>query len=267
MKPSFFNFVPFALAFLIPAVISAPAPISARLSSRDHTLSDSKRIPILNSGNALITSKYNIIYRQDRADIPFTKEEKVAQGNDINRGFQKLEVNATAETVVEWGTIQVIQMPPEAEGKMCRIHFFMGAGDGTSGVARVHIFKLVDGPFGEFTTTFNNRPSRVEHLGTFSVSPPEWVRELYSRPSLTTTGPNGENYNEAGIVEYGIGDRAQQINIPCPPPGVEVPFDVAPVQSRDDGGMALMAYSMNKGVSLEILGVPRESVVPWDHSA
>ena len=141
----------------------------------------------------------------------------------------------------------------------------MGAGDGTSGIARLNVFTLFPGPLGEFTTTYNNRPSRKDNLGTLSVSPPDWVRQSIPRPVLTTVLPNGDNWNEAAIVEWGVGGFANQIHIPCPPAGEDVGFDLAPVASRPDGGMSTMAYSLNKGFALEILGVPREAVEPWDH--
>jgi len=50
-----------------------------------------------------------------------TVQDKIAQGNDTNRGFCRILPNAKAgDKLHMWGTLNVFVMPEIAEGKECR---------------------------------------------------------------------------------------------------------------------------------------------------
>lgn len=76
---------------------------------------------MLKSGNALVTSRYNDVYKQDAPDWHLTPAEKIAQGNDTNRGFVRIIPNSNAGGALHmWGTLQIFVMPEIARGKDCR---------------------------------------------------------------------------------------------------------------------------------------------------
>ncbi|KAF8475708.1 hypothetical protein BDZ91DRAFT_190503 [Kalaharituber pfeilii] len=201
-----FTAVTVLLASLASSVIASPVPSMPRslpLGARDHQFMDSKKVPVLKSGNALITSYFNVVYRQDTPNKPFTPEEKEKQGNDTNRGFANITPNNEGRLMTT-GTLQVFDVPDVAEGKQCRFHFFMGAGDGASGFVRLQLFSLVPpGEVGEFTTTFNNRPARDQHLGTFAHYAPEWLEDEHPYPDVVADVPN--NWNDPSLIEWGVG--------------------------------------------------------------
>ena len=75
---------------------------------------------MLKSGNALMTSRFNVVIKEEAPDSHMTPEEKLALGDDTNRGFIRILPDAATGALKSWGTIQVFKMPEIAEGKQCR---------------------------------------------------------------------------------------------------------------------------------------------------
>ena len=98
-------------------VLALPAP----LAPRDHQFRDSKKVPVLKSGNAFITSRFNVVLKEGDPDWHMTQEAKDALGDDTNRGFVEILPNSAAGGALQmWRTMQVFKMPEIAEGEMCR---------------------------------------------------------------------------------------------------------------------------------------------------
>lgn len=140
-----------------------------------------------------------------------------------------------------------------------RFHFFLGAGDGAGGYSRLQLFKLMPGStVEEFATNWNSRPPRQQHLGTFAIYPPQWLQDLYPTPDVVdTTVPN--NHNDPSIVEVWTGVYQQMIVTKCPQPGT-VAYDLVPAATMSNGISPTVAWSLNKGLVIEVLGVPRSQV-------
>lgn len=107
-------------AFLVSASLILAMPLPA-VTKRHHQYRDSKKVPVLKSGNALITSRYNVVYKQDTPNWHLTLADKIRQGNDTNRGFVRILPNEkTNGSLYMWGTLNVFVMPEIAQGKDCR---------------------------------------------------------------------------------------------------------------------------------------------------
>jgi len=245
------------LSFLLSATLILAMPVR-----RDHQYRDSKKVPVLKSGNALITSRYNVVYKQDLPDWHLTPEDKVAQRDDTNRGFCRILPNSNAgDALHSWGTLNVFVMPEIARGKDCRFHFFLGSGDGAGGYSRLQLY-LANNPsqIGEFNTTYNNHPGRGKRLGTFAIYPPKSLTDTNPVPDVVADIPN--NYNDPAVAEEWRGKVYQQIVLKCPVG--KVVYDLVPKTTMVNGIMPTVAWSLNKGLAIEILGVKKEDVPLWN---
>lgn len=246
------------LFLLLSATLVSSSPLP--FGRRDHQYSESKKVPVLKSGNALITTRYNVVYKQDEPDWHMTPREKSALGNDINRGFCSILPNSAGKLQM-WGTLNIFVMPEIAKGKHCRFHFFLGSGDGGSGYSRLdlHHVKHQD-RIGEFNTTFNNHPGRYRKFGTFAVFPPESLTAKNPVPDVIADIP--DNYNLPAVAEEWSGKHHQQIVKRCPVG--KVVYDLVPRATESNGAMGTVAWSLNKGLAIEILGVKKEQVQEWN---
>lgn len=132
-----------------------------------------------------------------------------------------------------------------------RAYFFFGPGDAAGGYSQLQLFSLLQPTeVWEFNTTYNNRPGRSQHLGTFAVYPPP----TYPVPDVVADVP--ENSNVPAAYEGGA-----QIEFQCPVG--KVAYELVGVATRPDGILPTLAWSMNKGLAIEIVGVPKEQVPLW----
>jgi len=202
------------------------------------------------------------VYKQDAPDWHLTPEAKHALGDDTNRGFLRILPNKDAGGALNmWGTIAVFEMPDIAEGKDCRFHFFLGSGDAAGGFSRLQLYSLANVPeVEEFGTTYNNRPSRQQYLGTFAVYPPKWLTDTNPVPDVVANVP--DNHNDPAVAEEWTGDVPQQIVLKCPVR--KAAYDIVPHATEASGIMSTLAWSLNKGLSIEILGVSKEQVPLWN---
>ena len=70
-----------------------------------------------------------------------------------------------------------------------------------------------------------------------------------------------ENYNSPAVAEEYTGGY-QMIVQKCPVG--KVVFDLVPRATQADGIMGTVAWSLNKGLGIEIIGVKREDVPLWN---
>ncbi|KAF8453514.1 hypothetical protein BGX38DRAFT_1177389 [Terfezia claveryi] len=247
------------LSLLLSAALILAVPLP--LIRRNHQYHESKRVPVLKSGNALITSRYNVVYKQDAPDWHMTEKDKIAQGNDTNRGFCRILPNTKAGGKLQmWGTLNVFVMPGIAEGKDCRFHFFLGSGDGANGYSRLDLHEArYPSRIGEFTTTYNNYPGRRQKLGTFAIYPPKELTDVNPIPDVVANIP--DNYNTPAVAEEYTGGY-QKIVRKCPVG--KVVFDLVPRATESNGILGTVAWSLNKGLGIEIIGVSRDNVPLWN---
>lgn len=190
-----------------------------------------------------------------------TVKDKVAQGNDTNRGFCRILPNAKAGGELQmWGTLNVFVMPEIAKGKDCRFHFFLGSGDGASGYSRLDLYEAkYPSHIGEFNTTYNNHPGRRQKLGRFAVYPPKELTDSNPVPDVVADIP--DNYNTPAVAEEYTGGH-QMIVRKCRVG--KVVFDLVPRATQSNGIMGTVAWSLNKGLGIEIIGVEKNKVQLWN---
>lgn len=147
------------------------------------------------------------------------------------------------------------------DSDICRFYFFLGIGDAAGGFSRLQLYSLLHPTeVWEFNTTYNNRPGRSEHLGTFAVYPPEWLTATNPVPPVVANIT--DNSNVPAVIEEWTGNEYQRIELECPVG--KVAYDLSGVATRSDGILPTVAWSLNKGLVIEILGVPKEEVPSWN---
>lgn len=142
-----------------------------------------------------------------------------------------------------------------------RFHFFLGSGDGAGGYSRLDLHRAkYPERIGEFNTTYNNHPGRNQKLGTFAIYPPKTVTDTNPVPDVIADIPN--NYNDPAVVEEWTGKVTQQIVLPCVVG--KVAYDLVPRATQSNGVLPTVAWSLNKGLAIEMLGVKQVDVPLWD---
>lgn len=71
-----------------------------------------------------------------------------------------------------------------------------------------------------------------------------------------------DNSNVPAVIEEWTGNEYQRIELECPVG--KVAYDLSGVATRSDGILPTVAWSLNKGLVIEILGVPKEEVPSWN---
>lgn len=143
---------------------------------------------------------------------------------------------------------------------ICSYYFFFGPGDAAGGFSRLQLYSLVQPTeVWEFNTTYNNRPDRSDPLGTFAIYPPKWLTDKNPVPDVVADVP--DNSNVPAVIEEWKGTY-QRIELDCPVG--KVAYDLVGVATDPNGILPPMAWSLNKGLAIEILGVPQDEVPVWN---
>lgn len=128
--------VPFILSIISLSTTSFGSPVPVPdpeeiplslplITPRDHQFFDSKAVPILKSGFAVLPSEFNVVYKEDDPNWHMTVEGKKALGNDTNRGFTRIIPHGVGGPLKMWGTLASFVIPEVARGKDCRYGFFV----------------------------------------------------------------------------------------------------------------------------------------------
>ena len=229
----------FAALLSLSAVLTSAAPTRS-LSERSPQSTIpvdpndiARQVPVLANGNLLITPRLTVqvdsgIRQGPDEIVTCTNPDGVLEACRFQGHAEKRVSAEDPSKVLEINTFSVFDIPESFKDKMCRLHFFLGVGDGSAG-SFAHVFTILnEAPLPTEQTTFATKPQRDQMIARFKS-------KLF----------NSET-QEDGDAEFELG------GMPFPCRVGKFALEVVAASPRQPS----LNWSLNKGLSIEVLGIP-----------
>lgn len=130
-------------------------------SNDDTNLPESKRKPVMDNGDIVLTASTSVIVQSEFPDDSTPRKD----ASDEDKGRGRLQITNPGDKVFFMNTVVSIEVPDKYADNICSFHFLWGSGDMVH-TGKVLLYALQSKPIlGE--TTWNNKPRRYLKVGEF----------------------------------------------------------------------------------------------------